>query len=105
CIDGIGASLHPTLLTALIRHFNCGNRDMSGQGQLVFATHETSLIDDEARNAVLRRDQVYFAEKDVSGVAKLYALSDFQERQNINLRKRYLEGRYGAIPSLGRFPS
>lgn len=104
-IDEIGASLHPTLLTALIRHFNCASRHPSTQGQLIFATHETSLIDDEARSAVLRRDQVYFTEKDSSGVAKLYALSDFQERQNINLRKRYLEGRYGAIPSLGRFPS
>jgi hypothetical protein len=103
-IDEIGASLHPTLLTALIRHINCDNRDGSNHGQLIFATHETSLIDNEARNAVLRRDQVYFTEKDETGAARLYSLSDFQERQNINLRKRYLEGRYGAIPALGQFP-
>jgi uncharacterized protein len=104
-VDEIGASLHPTLLTALIRHINCEHREGSVVGQLIFATHETSLIDDEAKNAVLRRDQVYFTEKDASGVARLYSLSDFQERQNLNLRKRYLEGRYGAIPSLGLFPS
>jgi hypothetical protein len=103
-IDEIGASMHPTLLSALIGRFNCETRDPAVQGQIIFATHETALIDDEARSAVLRRDQVYFTQKDDSGVATLYSLADFQERQNVNLRKRYLEGRYGAIPSLGRFP-
>lgn len=103
-VDEIGASLHPNLLVELIRHINCGPREASARGQLIFATHETSLIDGEARDAVLRRDQVYFASKDKSGVGRLYSLSDFQERHNINLRKRYLEGRYGAIPSLGAFP-
>jgi hypothetical protein len=62
-------------------------------------------MDNEARNAVLRRDQIYFTAKDGEGVGRLYALSDFQERQNVNLRKRYLEGRYGAIPALGSFPT
>lgn len=103
-VDEIGASLHPNLLVELIRHINCSPRVASARGQLIFATHETSLIDGEARNAVLRRDQVYFASKDAQGVGRLYSLSDFQERQNMNLRKRYLEGRYGAIPSLGTFP-
>ena len=103
-VDEIGASLHPNLLVELIRHVNCGPRVADARGQLIFATHETSLIDGEARNAVLRRDQVYFASKDAQGVGRLYSLSDFQERQNMNLRKRYLEGRYGAIPSLAAFP-
>lgn len=103
-VDEIGASLHPTLLVELIRHINCDPRTDFARGQLIFATHETSLIDDEARDAVLRRDQVYFTEKSKDGVGRLYALSDFKERQNINLRKRYLEGRYGAIPALGDFP-
>ena len=103
-VDEIGASLHPNLLVELIRHVNCGPRVADARGQLIFATHETSLIDGEARNAVLRRDQVYFTSKDGHGVGRLYSLSDFQERQNMNLRKRYLEGRYGAIPSLAAFP-
>ena len=103
-VDEIGASLHPNLLVELIRHVNCGSRAADARGQLIFATHETSLIDGEARDAVLRRDQVYFASKDGQGVGRLYSLSDFKERQNMNLRKRYLEGRYGAIPSIGAFP-
>lgn len=102
-VDEIGASLHPTLLSGLVRHINCETRD-SVLGQLIFATHETSLIDDEAKAAILRRDQVYFTEKDASGVARLYSLADFKERQNVNLRKRYLEGRFGAIPALSEFP-
>jgi uncharacterized protein len=103
-VDEIGAALHPTLLSGLIEHINCQQRPDSTQGQLIFATHETSLIDSEARKAILRRDQVYFTEKLSSGVARLYSLGEFKERQNLNLRKRYLEGRYGAIPSLGAFP-
>ena len=103
-VDEIGASLHPTLLAALVERVNCGTRAATSQGQLIFATHETSLIDGEARDAVLRLDQVYFTEKGGDGVGRLYSLSDFRERQNTNLRKRYLEGRYGAIPALGRFP-
>jgi hypothetical protein len=104
-VDEIGASLHPVLLSGLIRHINCEARPQTAQGQLIFATHELSLIDDEARDAILRRDQVYFTEKDSQGVARLYSLAEFKERQNMNLRKRYLEGRYGAIPALGHFPS
>jgi uncharacterized protein len=103
-VDEIGAALHPTLLIGLIQHVNCQTTAHSKQGQLIFATHETSLIDSEAKSAILRRDQVYFTEKLSSGMAKLYSLGEFKERQNINLRKRYLEGRYGAIPALGNFP-
>jgi hypothetical protein len=104
-VDEIAASLHPSLLVELIRHVNCAPREHSARGQLVFSTHETSLIDGEARDAVLRRDQVYFTSKDATGVSRLYSLSEFRERQNTNLRKRYLEGRYGAIPVLGVFPN
>jgi uncharacterized protein len=103
-IDEIGAALHPTLLAGLIQHINCEVRPGAEQGQLIFATHETSLIDSEAKRAILRRDQVYFTEKLSSGIARLYSLGDFKERQNVNVRKRYLEGRYGAIPALGTFP-
>jgi hypothetical protein len=103
-VDEIGAALHPNLLASLVQHINCEERSGQAQGQLIFATHETSLIDNEAKNAILRRDQVYFTEKLSSGIARLYSLGDFQERQNVNLRKRYLEGRYGAIPSLRSFP-
>jgi hypothetical protein len=100
-VDEIDASLHPVLLDGLIRHLNAGLRMADVRGQLVFATHETALIDHEARDAALRRDQVYFTEKDNTGASRLYSVAEFRERNNLNMRRRYLQGRYGALPALG----
>lgn len=102
-IDEIDESLHPTLLQGMIQHFNCETPMVDVHGQLIFVTHETALLDAEARNALLRRDQVYLTEKDSSGAARLYSVAEFKERNNLNLRRRYLQGRYGALPSLGSF--
>jgi hypothetical protein len=100
-VDEIGASMHPELLEALIRRFNCQVEPTSVRGQLVFATHETGLLDAEAKDAVLRRDQIYLTEKDSTGASRLYSVAEFKERNNLNLRRRYLHGRYGALPAVG----
>jgi hypothetical protein len=102
-VDEIAESLHPVLLRELIRHFNCELAMDQVRGQMIFATHDTLLMDAEAREAVLRRDQVYFTEKGDDGAARLYSLAEFRERQNVNPRRRYLQGRYGAIPAVGPF--
>jgi energy-coupling factor transporter ATP-binding protein EcfA2 len=102
-VDEIHESLHPKLLEGLIRNFNCDTPMEQVRGQLVFATHETALLDGEAWTAVLRRDQIYLTEKDASGAARLYSIAEFKERNNLNIRRRYLQGRYGALPSLGVF--
>jgi hypothetical protein len=99
-IDEIHESLHPALLRAIISHFNCDTPKKRVYGQLIFATHETSLLDGEAKDNILRRDQVYFTKKLADGAATLYSLVEFKERNNLNLRKRYLEGRYGALPNV-----
>jgi uncharacterized protein len=97
-VDELDNSLHPLLLETLIRRLNLA---APNQGrQLVFTTHETRLMDGDAITAALRRDQVYFVEKGQDGAAKLFSLADFSERQNLNYRKRYLEGRYGGVPIL-----
>lgn len=98
-VDEIGASLHSDLLSDVIRSFNCSLPANRVTGQLVFATHDTSILDDEARDAVLRRDQIYFVKKDESGASSLYSVAEFNERHNVNIRKRYLRGRYGALPA------
>ena len=102
-VDEIGASLHPVLLQTLIRQFNCETPPDRVRGQLIFATHETLVLDDEAKSAPLRRDQIYLTEKDASGASRLYSIAEFKERNNLNLRRRYLQGRYGALPALDRF--
>jgi hypothetical protein len=60
-------------------------------------THESSLLDQD----ILRRDEIWFAEKDQQGATKLYSLLDFAPRNDLDLRKNYLQGRFGAIPFLG----
>jgi len=104
-MDEIDASMHSDLLAEVIRQFNCGLRSNEVRRQIVFALHDTTLIDDEARKAILRRDQVYFTEKDDSGSARLYSLAEFKERNVLNLRRRYRQGRYGALPSIGDLSS
>lgn len=99
-IDEFDASIHPLLLQDVVRHFNCEISKEQARGQLIFSTHETGLIDDEAKDAVLRRDQVYLITKDAHGASRLYSVAEFKERNNLNIRRRYLQGRYGALPSL-----
>ena len=92
-IDEIDSSLHPSLLAFLVRLF-CDRTSNPKGAQLIFNTHDTNLLAD----GVLRRDQVWFTEKDRDGVTHLYPLTDFKPRQDENFQKRYLQGRFGAIP-------
>lgn len=76
--DELDASLHPTVFKGLIHHFNCEIPSKDVRGQLVFVTHETLLMDAEARSALLRRDQLYLTEKATDGSAKLYSVAEFR---------------------------
>jgi AAA15 family ATPase/GTPase len=93
-IDEIERSIHPLIIKELIDKFS---KDKSTKGQLIFSTHESNLLDQE----VFRTDEIWFTEKNISGATKLYSLSDFKEHNTIDIRKGYLNGRYGAIPFLG----
>jgi uncharacterized protein len=98
CVDELDASLHPLLALEIVRLFNDEKRNPNG-AQLIFNTHDTNLLD----NTVLRRDQIWFTEKDDQGATHLYPLSDFAPRKNENVKRGYLQGRFGAIPFLGEF--
>ena len=95
-IDEIDNSLHPFIIKFLINLFR--NKDINKKGaQLVFTTHETTLLSLDT----FRRDEVYFTEKDAeTGVTDLYSLDEFAVRKDENIEKGYLLGRYGAIPYL-----
>jgi hypothetical protein len=96
CIDELDASLHPLLAIEVVRLFNNPKRNPRG-AQLIFTTHDTNLLD----SSLLRRDQIWFTEKDSAGSTHLYPLSDFKPRKNENLGRGYLQGRYGAVPFVG----
>lgn len=93
-VDEMERSIHPLLIKELIQKFS--NEEKS-KGQLIFTTHESNLLDQE----IFRQDEIWFTEKDAEGSTDLYSLSDFKEHKTIDIRKGYLNGRYGSIPFLG----
>jgi AAA15 family ATPase/GTPase len=100
CIDELEASLHPMLALEILRLFNDPKHNPRG-AQLIFTTHDTNLLGNALGDPPLRRDQIWFTEKDETGATKLYPLTDFHPRKEENLERGYLQGRYGAIPFLG----
>jgi len=93
CVDELDASLHPLLVEEIVRLFNQNETNPRG-AQLVFTTHTTELLG----TGILRRDQIWFTEKDDSGATRIYPMSDFKPRKNENIQRGYLQGRYGATP-------
>jgi uncharacterized protein len=96
-IDEMDARFHPLITRALIGLFNSQHAD-KGNAQLVFMTHDTNLLD----LRFLRRDQIWFTEKDQTGGTNLYSLAEFRIRNDdASLEKDYILGKFGAIPFLG----
>lgn len=96
--DGIDAYLHPLLTQYLISLFNSIDCNPLG-AQLIFSSHNTNFLSLD----LLRRDQIWFTEKDENtGATALYSLVDFSVRKEAKVDKGYLLGRYGAIPFIKR---
>jgi len=95
-VDELGTSLHPLMVRFLLGLIQ--NQEINRyNAQLIFTTHDTSVLDTD----ILRRDQIWFVEKDPKQASRLYPLSDFKPRQGEALEKGYLKGRYGALPFIG----
>lgn len=98
-IDELDAKLHPLITLRIVELFN-NPLSNPNNAQLIFATHDTHLLGEE----LFRRDQVWFTEKDEQEQTDLYNLADFnlpdgsKVRNDSNLEKNYIRGRYGAIP-------
>ncbi|MFE6056878.1 ATP/GTP-binding protein [Kitasatospora sp. NPDC056446] len=65
---------------------------------LIFTSHDASLLGRADGEEVLRRDQVWFVEKNEYGETELFSLADFKPRQEENRERRYLSGSYGGVP-------
>lgn len=96
-IDEMEAKLHPLLTRKLVGFFQSAEWNPKN-AQLVFVTHDATLL----LHAGLRRDQIWFCEKGRSCASELYCLSEVKAsekaRREDNLEKKYLEGRFGAVP-------
>ena len=97
-IDEIDASLHPYLCRYIVSIFNSKEKNPNN-AQLIFTTHDISLLSEE----FLRRDQIYFTDKNKYNSTELFSLSDISERKGVDYAKRYMEGRYNALPYISDF--
>jgi hypothetical protein len=97
-VDEMDMSLHPRLIARLIELF----RDPKANprtSQLIFNTHDATLLGTSFGKEILRRDEIWFVDKK-GGATALYPLTDFHPRQEDNREKRYLGGSYGGVPAV-----
>jgi len=97
CVDELDASLHPALLLYLVGLFNSEETNPRN-AQLIITTHTTELLSTH----YMRRDQIYFIDKDNdTAVSELYSLDEYSVRTREDVRKSYLNGKFGAVPNIG----
>lgn len=98
-IDELDAKMHPLISQYIIELFNNPETNPKN-AQLIFTTHDTHLLSQK----ILRRDQIWFTEKDAKEQTDLYSLMDIvlpdgtKPRNDANYERNYIAGRYGAIP-------
>ncbi len=90
-IDELDRRLHPFLSRFFVQAAIDGDQL---QSNLIFTTHDANLLDLD----LLRRDEVWFVEKDNGGASHLYSLVEFKTRPDLKIEKGYLSGRFGAVP-------
>jgi uncharacterized protein len=96
--DELDASLHPSLVRQLVRLFQDPVTNPR-RAQLIFNSHDATLLG-EFGSRELGRDQIWFTEKLHDGSTRIYPLTDLDPRKDEAIGRRYLSGRYGAMPIL-----
>jgi len=97
-IDEFDIMLHPIIIEHIFNIFNSVETNPKN-AQLIVSSHSVTLM----TNKSLRRDQIWFCEKDQYGATDLYSLAEYKVRSDATYNKDYLRGKYGAVPSLGNF--
>lgn len=92
-IDEIGSALHPLLVIHFLKEFLTRSR----QSQLLFTTHNLSLL---MEKEILRKDAIWFTEKGDDGSTSLYSMADFNIRKELSYYNAYKLGKFGAIPNV-----
>ena len=94
-IDEFDRSLHPNLSKSFLSTFIDGDVSLS-EDQLIVTTHEAGLLD----NTLLRRDEIWFVQKELDQSSHMYSLNDYSTRFDKDIQKAYLSGKFGAVPYL-----
>ncbi|PLX83268.1 MAG: abortive phage resistance protein [Desulfuromonas sp.] len=95
-IDEVDRSLH-TLLTRQLLQGYLSACSADSRSQLLLTTHDVLLMDQD----ILRRDEMWIAERDADGGSSLLSFSEYKDvRSDKDIRKSYLQGRLGGVPRL-----
>jgi hypothetical protein len=94
-VDELDTSLHPFITKMIVMLFQSQTTNPKN-AQLIFTTHDVSLLDRD----LIRRDQVWIAEKSEKGSTELYSLQDFDVREDTPFEKWYLAGKFGGLPQI-----
>lgn len=98
-LDEIDSNFHPSLLIKLVELFNNPILNKSNV-QLLFTSHDVNLLNP----SLMRRDQFYFAEKQLNEATRFYSLAELKGiRNDADFAKQYLAGFYGGVPVLSEF--
>ena len=84
--------MHPKLSFNILELFL--DNQSKRESQLIVTTHETNLLNLN----LLRRDEIWFVEKNKDGASSIFSLEEFIPRYDSDVRKGYLLGRFGGIP-------
>ncbi|MFI9625630.1 ATP/GTP-binding protein [Streptomyces sp. NPDC052042] len=96
-VDELDSSLHPTLAAEVVRIFQDPKANPRN-AQLIFTTHDATLLGSEVLDRPLGRDQVWITTKGRSGATELYPVTAAHPKDGENLERGYLRGRYGGVP-------
>jgi AAA15 family ATPase/GTPase len=98
-VDELDRSLHPKMVHKFVETYLKLASEDKDKAQLIITTHESTLMN--LKN--LRRDEIWFVERDENYASKIYSLDEFKVRNDKDIQKAYLWGRYGAVPLFNEF--
>jgi hypothetical protein len=92
-VDEIDRSLHPHVSYAL---FDMFLRENPHNSQLIATTHSENLLTFK----LLRKDEIWFVDRDKQGASHLFSLEEFNPRYDKDILTGYMKGRFGAVPAI-----
>lgn len=93
-IDEVETSIHYELLSYFIKVFLANSNQTS---QMLLTTHDINLLNEE----FIRRDTIWFTDKDEQGQTNVVRLSTLGLHKNLSPYNAYKQGKLVKLPFLG----
>lgn len=99
-IDEFNNGLHPVIQKMIIDMYLDPEINIM-HAQLLVTSHDTFIMD----SCELKREQIWFTDKNNFGATELYCLNEFDKnliRDYVNYGKYYFDGRFKALPAISK---